>query len=114
MSETNKPIHTERDGQYKANIWKNEGDNGPYLSITFARTYTDKDGKARDTQSFSERDLLHIAELARDTYRITREIKQELRAEYNQSQQAGSAEPEVPGQQQNYQRQPRSRARSYS
>lgn len=89
MTDDNRPIETIRDGRFKASIWNNEGENGPYLSVKFAKTYNDANGNAQDTQTFSDSDLLHVAELARETYRVSRDLRQELRAEYNQANTQG-------------------------
>lgn len=65
---TNKaPVMVIRDGALKASIWENEGENGSYLTTTFARTYT-KDGEPKDTNSFGRNDLLAVSELARRAY----------------------------------------------
>lgn len=61
------PIEVIRDGAIKASIWSNEGENGNYLTVTFSRTYT-KDGEPQSSNSFSGRDLLVIAEIARQAY----------------------------------------------
>lgn len=127
MTDNNRPIETIRDGRFKASIWSNDGDNGPYLSVKFAKTYTDAGGNAQDTQTFSDNDLLQVAELARETYRVTRDLRQELRADYDQAQSRGkdrnqapttedrAAPTQTPDQADgSYQRQPRGRARSYS
>ncbi|MEO1151835.1 MAG: hypothetical protein AAFW83_12740 [Pseudomonadota bacterium] len=123
MSDNNRPIETIRDGRYKASVWSNEGENGPYLSVKFAKTYTDASGKAQDTQTFSDSDLLQVAEVARETYRVTRDLRQELRAEYGQAQTRNQAPPTedraAPNKSQGdadtgYQRQPRGRTRSYA
>lgn len=63
----NAPIVVIRDGALKASIWENEGENGTYLTTTFAKTYT-KDNKPRDTQVFSRSDLLPLTELMRRSY----------------------------------------------
>lgn len=72
MEETkrNAPIDIIRNGSLKASIWKNPKDDGSgsFLSVTFARTFKDADGNLRDSSSFSGRDLLVIAELARQSY----------------------------------------------
>ncbi len=63
----NPPIEVLRDGSLKVSIWKNEGENGSYLSTTFAKTYT-KDSEAKDGHVFGKNDLLPMAELARRAY----------------------------------------------
>ena len=74
---TNQPVDTIRDGNLKANIWRNEGEKGAYYSITFSRTYTDSQGNPKDTQSFSKSNLLTLGELARACYGRTSELQRE-------------------------------------
>lgn len=64
---TQKPLDVLRDGAIQASIWNNEGENGNYLTVTFSRTYK-KGDDLKNSQSFSGRDLLVIAELARQAY----------------------------------------------
>lgn len=63
----NAPIIVLRDGSLKASVWENDGENGKYLTTTFAKTYSN-DGDPQDTQSFGKSDLLAISELARRAY----------------------------------------------
>ena len=72
----NRPAQTLRDGPLKAVIWENEGEKGPYFSTTLAKTYEDRDGNLRDTHSFSGSDLLRVAELARQAYTASNELRQ--------------------------------------
>lgn len=65
--ESNKPLIVLRDGPLKASMWENEGENGSFLSTTFAKTYT-KDGVPKDGRNFSQGDLLPLSELARKAY----------------------------------------------
>ena len=68
MSKENQgPEETIRDGFLKATIWKNEGEKGPYFTVSVAKTY-EKDGELRDGHSFSGQDLLPLAELMRRAY----------------------------------------------
>lgn len=64
---TNKPVETLRDGALSASIWKNEGENGQFHSVTFARTYT-KDDISQSSDSFSANQLLTLAHLATRAY----------------------------------------------
>jgi hypothetical protein len=73
--DSNQPHSVHRDGNLKAATWRNEGEHGPYLSTTFARTYKDDDGQYYDSQSFREGELLRISEMARDVYRDHREFR---------------------------------------
>ena len=76
-----RPVETLRDGAIKAAIWKNESENGPFFNVTFARTYTDGDGNAQDTDSFSGSQLLRLARLADKAYDRTRKLTKAARAE---------------------------------
>lgn len=71
------PVMVIRDGALKASIWENEGENGSYLTTTFARTYT-KDGKPQDSYSFGRNDLLAVSELARRAYGKIANVQHEL------------------------------------
>lgn len=76
--QTNRPAEAIRDGNLKATIWENQGEKGPYHSVSLAKTYQDKDGNLRDTNSFGTNDLLRVAELARSAYHRTNEIRREM------------------------------------
>lgn len=73
------PLDTVRDRALKATIWKNEGERGPYLSITFAKTYEDRDGNLRDGNRFSPDEALRISELARRAFARAQELGRELK-----------------------------------
>jgi hypothetical protein len=59
-----RPIEKVRVGAIAASIWRNEGQNGDFFSVTFERTYTDKDGKPQSAHSFGRDDLLVLAKVA--------------------------------------------------
>ena len=67
QSENNGPIEVIRSGSIHSSIWSNEGENGTYLTVTISRTYT-KDGEPQSSNSFSGRDMLVVAEIARQAY----------------------------------------------
>ncbi|MEQ8602857.1 MAG: hypothetical protein RIB45_06030 [Marivibrio sp.] len=73
----NKPADVIRDSNLKATLWRNESDKGPYFATEFARTYTDDEGKPRDTSSFIGTDLLRVSELARKAYDRSAELRRE-------------------------------------
>jgi cell wall assembly regulator SMI1 len=75
-----RPVETLRDGAIKAAIWKNESEKGAFFSVTFARTYKDKDGDLQDTESFSGSQLLRLARLADKAYERTAKLAQAERA----------------------------------
>ena len=74
-----RPADVLRDGALKATIWENHGEKGPYFTTTLAKTYEDRNGKPRDTHSFSGSDLLRIAELARNAYGRSNELRRDLK-----------------------------------
>ncbi len=82
--DNNKPIDVLRDGSLKATIWENHGENGTYFSGTLAKTYEDKDGKLKDSHSFSGSDWLRISELARQAYARTTQLRRELKQDQTQ------------------------------
>ncbi|MEL7128225.1 MAG: hypothetical protein AAGJ51_09075 [Pseudomonadota bacterium] len=83
MSDNTPPIETLRDGNIKASLWVNEGDNGPFITTTIARTYTDQKGQVRDTTGFTGTDLLRVAELARVAYQRSGELRRELTQDHS-------------------------------
>ena len=61
---SDKPIETLRFSPVAAAIWKNQTAEGkPFYSVTFSRTYKDKEGKWKDADSFSGSNLLLLAKL---------------------------------------------------
>ncbi|MEM9910703.1 MAG: hypothetical protein AAF922_07960 [Pseudomonadota bacterium] len=84
---TNRPQETLREGPLKAAIWRNDGDNGAYHSVTVARTYKDKEGELRDTSSFRSKDLLGLAELARRAHYTANDLDREAFKEHRRTQQ---------------------------
>lgn len=73
---TNKPTETLRDGSLKATIWKNEGEKGPFFSVSLTRIYTDPAGNYHDSDSFSGSELLRIAHLASRAYDRIADLRQ--------------------------------------
>ena len=78
MMEKNPPKDVLRDGNLKASIWRNEGENGAFLSTTFARTFKTENGEYKDTNSFNASELLRLSELARTAYARNRELRQQM------------------------------------
>lgn len=88
------PEVTLRDGNIKASIWRNESDGGPFRSVTFARTYEDRDGNPRDAHSFSGTDVLKVSELARQSYNKSRILdRDERRAAFKDQRQESNHAP---------------------
>ncbi|MEE9311594.1 MAG: hypothetical protein V3V10_04200 [Planctomycetota bacterium] len=66
--ERKKPVETLRDGSVKAAVWENEGEKGKFHSVTFSRSYRDKEGNYADTNRFSGSDLLKLSSIATQSY----------------------------------------------
>jgi hypothetical protein len=82
MSENNKPAAKVSVYPVHATIWR----NGNFYSVTFERSYKDKDGSWKRTNSFSGHELLWLAKCAdmahTETLRLraldTRETNEEV------------------------------------
>jgi hypothetical protein len=74
-----RPVETLRDGEIKAAIWKNESENGPFHSVTFARTFKNGQDEYQDSDSFSGSQLLRLARLAEKAYDRTRKLTKAAR-----------------------------------
>lgn len=83
---SNGPVKTIRDGRLKVNIWRVDGEKGPFPSLEYAKTITGKDGKPRDVHNFSESDNLRIEKLCGEAHMEVRHIKREWAQEKSQSQ----------------------------
>tara|TARA_R110000868_G_scaffold64234_3_gene193129 strand:+ start:22726 stop:23088 length:363 start_codon:yes stop_codon:yes gene_type:complete len=92
QTEPKQPADVIRDGNLKASIWRNEGESGPFYATSFARTYQDRDGNARDTNSFVGSDLLKLSELARAVYTRTSELRHEEKPNRDEQEPARRAE----------------------
>ena len=73
----NQPIETLRDGRLKATLWENQGENGTYHTVTLAKIYEGKDGQLQETSSFSAGELLRVAELARESHGLIRDLRRD-------------------------------------
>ena len=81
-----RPEETIREGSLKAAIWQNRSENGPYHSVTLARTYKDQDGNLKDTQSFRAKDMLGLSELARRAHHHASDLDRAAFKERRQTQ----------------------------
>jgi hypothetical protein len=62
MSSKAKPAHTIRAGAIEVAIWRNDGEKGPWYSVTMSRSY--KQGEEwKQSDSFGSDDLLLLAKL---------------------------------------------------
>lgn len=78
--EKKRPAAQLRDGNLKAAIWENTKDDRTMHSVQFSRSYQDKDGNFRDTQSFSSQDLLRLSHLAGRAHDRVNRLRAEMRS----------------------------------
>ena len=52
-----KPTHTLRSGNFKATMWQNSSQKGPFFSTSFSRPFKDQSGQWRNGTSFGLNDL---------------------------------------------------------
>lgn len=86
LDQRSRPAESLREGPLKAAIWRNEGQNGDYHTVTVARSYKDKDGNWRDTSSFRAQDMLGLSELARRAHHEVQDRDRELFKEKRRSE----------------------------
>ena len=77
----NRPVDTLWSGRVKAAMWGRSTDRGPQFDTKISKTYTDKDGSARDTPYLSSADLMHAARVANKALDRQEELKREARSE---------------------------------
>lgn len=82
------PLAVLRDGAIKASIWENQGERGAYLTTKFAKTYEDQQGQVRDTNGFSQSDLLKVSELARQAYHENKSLREGMAEDGAQHEEA--------------------------
>ncbi|WP_300057275.1 hypothetical protein [uncultured Roseobacter sp.] len=86
-SGTNKPLATYRDGRLKATLWQNENRDGDtYYTVNLAKVYEDRHGKLQETSSFSDTEILRIAELGKEARTHALQLKREQTIERHQRQ----------------------------
>lgn len=74
----NKPLATYRDGRLKATLWANQNRDGDtYYSVNLAKVYEDRNGKLQETSSFSDTEVLRIAELGKEARTHALHLKRE-------------------------------------
>lgn len=83
--EKSRPTESLREGPLKAAIWRNEGQNGDYHTVTLARSYKDKEGNWQDTGTFRAKDMLSLSELARRTHHEMQDRDREIFKEQRRS-----------------------------
>ena len=79
----NAPIKRIAYGSVSAKVWRNEveGQPLPFYSVTFQRTYTDKNTQeVRETHSFSDTDILKVQALVPRAYEHVTQLREHDRA----------------------------------
>jgi hypothetical protein len=68
MTEKSRPIHKLKSGPVTAAIWRQEGKNGPFHTVTMNRSYKTENDQGeevwKDASSWSLSDLPHVSALA--------------------------------------------------
>jgi hypothetical protein len=68
MAEKSPPIHKIKSGFVTAAIWRQEGKNGPFHTVTMSRSYKTENDQGeevwKDATSWSLSDLPHVSALA--------------------------------------------------
>ena len=57
---TQKPVAKVKSGAVVGTIWQNEGQNGPFYTITFSRSYKDREGNWQRTSNLRHKDMPHV------------------------------------------------------
>lgn len=70
-----------RENALSAEVWENQQKDGVQHNVTFSRSYRDKEGNWKSTNSFGERDLLSLQHLAGRAHDAIRERRTEMRAQ---------------------------------
>ncbi len=61
-----KPAHQVRiGGRIQGTVWRNEGKDGPWFSVSITRSYKDGQNNWKQAATFGRDDLLVVAEVAR-------------------------------------------------
>lgn len=80
------PVDTLREASLNAKIWENQHDNGVHYKTTFSRSYQDQEGQWRQTNSFGEKDLLPLSNLASRSHDAVRELREQERAQQREKE----------------------------
>jgi hypothetical protein len=75
MSDKAKPAHKIRHRNIAVTIWKNDGKNGPFYTVTPSRSYK-QDDQWKETDRFDCDDLLLLAELSKEAHAWIRNAEQ--------------------------------------
>lgn len=79
------PVETLREANLNAKIWENQHDKGVNYKTTFSRSYQDQDGQWHNTNSFGEKDLLPLMNLAGRAHDAVRDLREQERAQQRET-----------------------------
>lgn len=69
MTKKNQPIMKFRFYNVTATVWENEGENGPFYTVTTERTYRQEDGTYSNAHSYSGDQLVALIHVADQAHR---------------------------------------------
>ncbi len=81
MATNQKPFHQIRVGSIRASLWENPSEKGPFLTVTFSRSYKDKSGQWHNGQTYRGRDLDALIDCAQEAKAFIRRHRQSNRGE---------------------------------
>ncbi|GJL49750.1 MAG: hypothetical protein NPIRA01_09770 [Nitrospirales bacterium] len=76
MATKQKPLHQIRIGSVRASIWEQSSGNGPFLSVSFSRSYKDKSGQWQNGHSYLAHDLEALMDCALEAKEFIRRYRQ--------------------------------------
>ena len=69
MEQPNKPVLEHKVGAIQGSAWKNEGQNGPYFTVSIRRFYKNAEGAWKRTKTFRLKDMPAVAQVATELNR---------------------------------------------
>ena len=79
LAQKKAPVETLRESNLQSKVWENEHDKGVNYKTTFSRSYQDQEGQWRQTNSFGEKDLLPLSNLASRSHEAVRKLREQER-----------------------------------
>ena len=64
QSSTQKPVAKMKSGAVVGTVWQNEGQNGPFYTITFSRSYKDREDNWQRTTNLRQKDMPDVQTVA--------------------------------------------------
>ena len=72
-----KPVDSLDAGNIRASIWENKGQNGKYHSVTFSKSYQDKEGNWQRSSNFNKTDVLKLSHVASQAYERINQLEKD-------------------------------------